>query len=153
MPDLAQQAADQVRSVLGRLKERVRPGGGDDDAHHWLVVTIDRTEAEIAPAGLLPAQLADLGPAVEVEMRPAPGNRGTELAVRANRQAEQTSAGPSGPDVSRGRLRQVLRQVKQVAEVGEVLIAEPRPEGRRPATLAGKLTDKAEQKSDQEGVL
>jgi hypothetical protein len=152
MADLAQQAADQVKSVLGRLKERVRPGDGEDD-RRWLVVTIDRTEAEIAPAGLLPAQLAELGSAVEVEMRPAPGQRGTELAVRALPAPEPGSAAQGDVDVSPGHLRQVLRQVKQVAEVGEVLIAEPRPEGRRPATLAGKLVDKAEQGSDRGGVL
>lgn len=152
MADLAQQAADQVKSVLGRLKERVRPGDGDDD-RQWLVVTIDKTEGEIAPAGLLPAQLAELGSAVEVEMRPAPGRRGTELAVRALSRSDQGSATAPEVDVSPGHLRQVLREVKQVAEVGEVLIAEPRPEGRRPATLAGKLVDKAEQRSNQGGVL
>jgi hypothetical protein len=43
--------------------------------------------------------------------------------------------------------------VKQLVEVGEVLVAEPRPEGYRPRTLGGLLVDKVEGAADKGGVL
>lgn len=52
-----------------------------------------------------------------------------------------------------GDLRSVLRQTKQLFEVGEVLQSLPRAEGKRPATPAGKLVDAAVATSDQRGVL
>jgi hypothetical protein len=153
MPDIATEAVQQARNLLDWATHRLQPSKQDtSEQRRWLVVTINRTPEEVAPDGQLPAMLAELGNAVEVELRPAPRGQGTELAARPIGDALPTvgllSQEPSAQD-PRAALRQVLRQVKQLAEVGEVLRAEPRPEGRRTKTLPGMLVDKA----DQGGVL
>lgn len=119
-----------------------------DDVGRWRVLTIDRPLAEISPHGERPAPLAALGPDIDVELRDAPGEWGTEVAARW--------VGPtaeSGDRDPRVVLRRALRETRQLAEVGEVLQPFPRSQGRRPATLAGWLVDQAEQKSDRGGVL
>lgn len=152
MPDLAQEAAKQARNLLSTAAQRLLPKKAEKlrrDQHRWLVVTIAQPPEELTPHGELAAALAELGDQIEVQIRPAPRDQGTELAARLT-----TAPGsPQAEDGLRGTLRQILRQIKQVAEAGEVLIAEPRPEGHRPTTIAGALVDKAEQKSDRGGVL
>lgn len=138
-----------ARRILRARQER------SADLGRWRVVTIYRPMAEVSPEGQLPAPLAALGDAIEVDIRPAPRDEGTEVAARLIR----TEGLP--PDVGeqsasadpRARLRRALREVKQLVEVGEVLQSKPRPEGARPATPTGKLVDAAEQKVDRGGVL
>jgi hypothetical protein len=132
-----------VRGVVSRLQEAV--GGGptslDGEARsRWRSVTINRSPQEVMPGGTLPGPLAALGDAVEVEVRPAPGGKGTELAARLR------AAGPTGP-------RSALRQAKQLIEVGEVLRVDPQPHGHRPATPTGKLVESATRHAGGEGVL
>jgi hypothetical protein len=117
------------------------------------VVTIEAASEDIAPGGALPAPLAAFGDTIEVELRPAPGDRGTELAARVRPGPAPSGSPDSDADEQRHQLRQALRQTKQLVEVGEVLVAEPRPEGYRPKTLSGMLVDRAERGSDQGGVL
>jgi len=161
MPSSVSETAAQIRSLLGRAGHVLRgqPDQPRVDSQRWLVVTIDAPSEDIAPAGALPAPLAALGEAVEVELRPAPGDRGTELAARVRPGPAPSGSTASDPDEQqaaaeqRQALRQALRQAKQLVEVGEVLVAEPRPEGYRPKTLTGMLVDRAERGADQGGVL
>ncbi|WP_127572716.1 hypothetical protein [Georgenia faecalis] len=116
-------------------------GTGDDEAapdERWLVLTVDRPPEEVAAelSGLLTDE------AVEVAIRPAPGDRGSELAVRA-----------VGGTPSRDDLRAALREAKQLMEVGEVLRVDPRPAGRRAATPMGKAMDLATSLAGRKGVL
>ena len=103
-----------------------------------------KSPAEVEAAAAL-APIRDLGPDAESVVREAPGGRGSELAVRWR------------PGQSQGRspdeLRRLLREVKQVLEVGEVLVATPRPEGARPPTIGGRLVDAAERRAGGKGVL
>jgi hypothetical protein len=45
-------------------------------------VTVNLPPDQVGRDGQLPAPLARLGDAVEIELRPAPGDRGTELIAR-----------------------------------------------------------------------
>ena len=81
-----------------------------EDAARLHVITVNRPFDEIRD-GALPGPLADLGEAVEVQRRPAPGGRGTEVAVRAR----------SGK-VSAGDIRRALREGRSELEVGYVLL-------------------------------
>ena len=166
MPTVSETAA-QLRTLLGRAGQVLRgqPDQPRPDSQRWLVVTIEAPSEEIAPGGVLPAPLAALGDAIEVELRPTPGDRGTELAARVRPGPAPSGPPGSHPDEQQGpdeqqaaveqrhQLRQALRRAKQLVEVGEVLVAEPRPEGYRPKTLSGMLVDRAERGSDQGGVL
>ncbi|WP_433134579.1 hypothetical protein ACQPWW_26425 [Micromonospora sp. CA-240977] len=102
----------------------------------WEVVTVDRPPEQVLPAGRWPEPLRRLDGAVEVRMRPAPGDRGTELAARP-------LAGVTPPVGLAAHLvgddpgllvRRALRQIKQRVEAGEVLRADrsalDRPEVR-----------------------
>ncbi|GAA3452305.1 hypothetical protein [Dactylosporangium matsuzakiense] len=75
----------------------------------WHSVTINCSPEQLDP---LPPPLGELGFPVEVRVRPAPGDRGTELAARV--------AAAADPERVR-RLRAALREAKSVVEVGEVL--------------------------------
>jgi hypothetical protein len=104
---------------------RRRSRGGGTHADRWHTVTVNRVPEEV---GHLPEPLDRLGHAVEVRIRPAPGDRGTELAVRL-------------PGTFSGRepvreLRQGLREAKQLLEVGEVLLPDTPPTTRR--TVLGR---------------
>ncbi|MGW5560643.1 hypothetical protein ACWER9_25895 [Micromonospora sp. NPDC003944] len=115
------------------------PPGADGDVGapgRWEVVTVDRPPEQVLPDGRLPEPLRRLDGAVEVRVRPAPGDRGTELAARP-------VAGVTPPTGLAAHLvgddpgllvRRTLRQVKQRAEAGEVLRADrsalDRPEVR-----------------------
>ena len=126
-----------ARKLRTRFEQRHGPG-------RWLGVTVLKPVAEVEASEALAPLRALAGP-VETVVREAPGGRGSELAARARAGQDQA---PSADE-----LRRLLRQVKQVLEVGEVLVATPRPEGRRPATPGGRLVDAAERRADGEGVL
>jgi hypothetical protein len=155
MTSSAQEAVNQIRSLLGRAGQRFGIGEAehDEDQQRWLVVTVEAPPELVAPDGRLPGPLADLGETVEVQLRPAPGDQGTELAARVRRDGDIGPDDASDAGQLRGQLRAALRQAKQLVEVGEVLVAGPRPEGYRPRTLTGRLVDRAERGADQGGVL
>jgi hypothetical protein len=90
-----------------RIVAARRSRGRDDKRPH--VITVNRPFSEIGKAGL-PAPLAALGEAVEIQRHPAPGGRGTEIAARAR------SGG-----VSAGDIRRALREARSELEVGYVL--------------------------------
>ena len=96
-----------------RLARRGNGSGPDGrQGDRWHTVTILCEPEEL---GQLPPPLDDLGIAIEVLVRPAPGDRGTELAVRI--------ADPAAVDRDDVRtLRRALREAKALAEAGEVLL-------------------------------
>jgi hypothetical protein len=121
----------------------VLPSGlrGDGPQGEWLVLTINRPPWEVAPDGQPPEPLARLGEAVEVRVRPAPGDRGSELAIR-----------PTGTDRdARRAARLALRQSKQLLETGEVLAPDAPPTARR--TLLNRPLEFATRHAREEGRL
>ncbi|WP_320066902.1 hypothetical protein [Micromonospora sp. RTGN7] len=100
---------------------RARPG-------RWQVVTVDRPPDRVLPDGPRPEPLHRLGDGVEVAVRPAPGGRGTELAARpaCGRPLTGMAAHLVGDDPGL-LIRETLRQVKQLAETGELLRADRSP--------------------------
>jgi hypothetical protein len=132
-----------VRPILGALRQ-----DRADDIRRWRALTIDRPIEEISPGGELPAALAALGSNIEVDIHSAPGNWGTEVAVRWVGPKKATDG-----DDPRVVVRRALREVKQLAEVGEILQGQPRSEGKRPATPTGRMVDRAEKNADKGAVL
>jgi hypothetical protein len=90
----------------------------------WHLVTINRSPEDLAPGGRVPEPIAQLGDGVEVRLRRAPGDKGTELAVRLC-QSEPSAVTDltvrvTGDD-PREAVRTALRRTKELAETGEVL--------------------------------
>ena len=131
--------------------------GSDGVDRRWRVVTVYLAPDEVAPGGVLPGPLAELGDLVEVEVRPAPGGKGTELAARLREPASSgglagAAARLSGDD-PRQDVRQALRRSKQLLEAGELLQVHPQPAGHRPSTPWGKAYDLVLSRAGREGVL
>jgi hypothetical protein len=105
----------------------VRSTGRD----RWHCVTINRSPAEVET---LPEPLAEWGNAIEVRVRPAPGGRGTELAARLREEVPtglgQVTSKLRDDDPVR-QLRRTLREAKQLAEIGEVLLPDSPPTTER----------------------
>lgn len=121
----------------------------------WRVVTIARQPDVVAPDGHPPAPFASFGDFIQVRVQEAPGGRGTELAARLRPGETSTVDAVArlvGQDPA-GLIRKLLRESKQLAEVGEVLHLNPKPEGERRATPPGALLDSVTQRSGGEGVL
>lgn len=74
-------------------------------------ITILATDAEIRPR-LQEQEIASYG---DIEFRTAPGGRGTEVIVRTTKKTD--------------RVKAELRKVKQLIEVGEVVVSDSTPEG------------------------
>jgi hypothetical protein len=110
----------------------------------WLVATIYRSPTDIAPEGRLPEPLERLGDAVEVRIRPAPGDRGTELSVRPR----EAGGRPASRDAWR-MARLALREAKQLCETGEVLQPDAPPTTRR--TLLNRPLEYAASHAREEG--
>ncbi|MEU4773921.1 hypothetical protein [Micromonospora sp. NPDC023644] len=129
---LALAAAGRALGVRRRGSAWPRAAGADPRPGRWQVVTVDRAPGEVLPGGRWPEPLRRLGGAVQVELRPAPGCRGTELAARPLPGA----AAPAGlaahlvGDDPGLLVRRALREVKQLAETGEVLRADRWPADR-----------------------
>jgi hypothetical protein len=120
--------------------------------NRWLTVTIAADAEEVAPNGAPPHPLAEFGDAIEFRMRPAPGDRGTELSARP-RGGDATTLRDVAIGDPRAAVRIALRESKQLIEAGEVLRIDPRSAGRRPQTPAGALVDALARHSRGEGVL
>jgi hypothetical protein len=83
---------------------------GRDQGGRRHVITVNRPFDEIGEASL-PEPLTALGAGVDIERHPAPGGRGTEIAVRSR----------SG-EVSAGDIRRALRESRSLLEIGYVLL-------------------------------
>ncbi len=151
-------AVGDAGAGLLRQLQRWMPGNGPVSAaeprSRWRAVTVNRSPEEVLPDGVPPAPLARLGDLVEVQVRPAPGGRGSELRARL-RTTEPAGAGSSRVtgDDPRQQVRAALRESKALLEVGEVLRVDPAPHGKRTQTPAGKLIDLATKRAPGEGVL
>ncbi|MET9019942.1 hypothetical protein ABZV93_08180 [Actinopolymorpha sp. NPDC004070] len=119
----------------------------------WEVITINRSPEEVAPGGRLPGPLAEFGDAVEVRISPAPADRGTEIAGRW-RQSSQfgTADGPNGEGDAQP-LRSALRATRQLVEVGEVLVLEPQPAGKRSPLPTTTTLEAAARRVGRKGQL
>ncbi|WP_434971428.1 hypothetical protein [Micromonospora peucetia] len=129
---LALAAAGRALAVRRRGSAWPRAAGADPRPTRWQVVTIDRAPGEVLPGGRWPEPLRRLDGAVQVELRPAPGCRGTELAARplAGATAPAGLAAHLAGDDPGLLVRRALREVKQLAETGEVLRADRSPADR-----------------------
>ncbi len=114
-------AVGQVLAARGRAPA---PPGED----RWHTVTVAVPPDRVAPGGALPERLAAFGDRIEVQVRPAPGDRGTEIAARLRGPvpsgAAEVVARASGDD-PRQELRTALRDTRSLLETGDVL----RPSG------------------------
>ncbi len=109
------------RFLRGRMKARRGPS-------EWFAVTVALDSGELSGPDR-PPELAWLAERHEVRVRPAPGGRGSEIALRR----------PSGRD------RELLRGLKQRLETGEALRGEGQPEGRASgrSRAGGRLSGRA----------
>jgi uncharacterized protein (DUF1778 family) len=138
--------------VLRQLQNARVPGTGrppvEDDpktaVRRWRAVTVLCSPEQVGTGDALPAPLAPFRSRIEIRVTPAPGDKGTELAARFTGQATQDDI---------GELRSALRRAKQVIEVGEVLILDPQPHGKRKPTPQGELLEKAAAEAPKGGVL
>lgn len=149
-------AGQLVRQLQRRLGSDTNGAADAEPRSRWRSVTINKSPDEVMLAGRLPDPLLALGDRIEVQVRIAPGDKGTELAARL-RQPEPSGLGSvvsrvSGDDPRR-QVRAALRQAKQLIEVGEVLRVDPAPHGARSAAPTGKLVDLATRRAGGEGVL
>ena len=142
-----------VRQVRSVFEHGNGAGGASAPASGWLVVSIYREPSDIDVTSL-PAPLADYGDRIEARVRPAPGDKGTELAARLVQRSRHAS-GPArltGSD-PQADLRSALRKAKQLIEVGEVLVVDPTPHGKRNATPVGAALEAATKRAPAGGVL
>ena len=120
--------------VVRRMTARQLGNGARQTQDRWHTVTVNRPRHEVTPDGRLPQPLEALGDAIEVQIRPAPGDRGTEVAARLR---GGVPTGPGGAfarvsgDDPRQQVRSALRQSKQLLETGEVLRADEPSTTRR----------------------
>jgi hypothetical protein len=133
--------------VLIRQRRRrvaVSPGEVAEPQSKWRAVIIDRSPDEVMPDNRVPGPVAELGALVQVEVRAAPGGKGSELRARLRR-PERTGAASAAARLSgddpRQQVRAALREAKQLIEVGEVLRVDPTPHGRRTPTPTGAVVE------------
>ena len=101
----------------------------------------------------LPAPLAEYGDEIEIRVRPAPDDKGTELAARLRDRASSSSTlGRLRGSDPEGDLRSALRRAKQLIEVGEVLAVDPAPHGKRTPTPGGMLLESWTKVAPKAGV-
>lgn len=137
--------------VVRRLAE---PDGDGAKPDRWHFVTVYRPMEEVAPGGQVPEQLAELGDAVDVQIRPAADEKGTELGARL-RSGVPSGAGEAVArilgDDPRHELRQRLREAKALIECGEIVLPEQRPSTKR--TITNLPLELAVRRSRGEGRL
>lgn len=130
--------------------------GDAEPRSRWRSVTINRGPDDVMPDGQVPAPLAALGDLIEVRVRPAPSDKGTELGARL-RDPEPTGLKSAlaawGGDDPRQTVRAALREAKQLIEVGEILRVDPVPHGHRSPTPTGKLVERSTERAAGEGIL
>jgi hypothetical protein len=115
--------------AIGQRLLAARPSDSRED--HWLAVTVNCSPDRLTPSERLPEPLERLRDRVELRVRPATGDKGTELLAR-----------PTG-DLTRQDLRMALRQAKSLIETGTVIqpdspgSAHPGPAGRLLGVVIG----------------
>jgi hypothetical protein len=150
LPALAAGAV-AVRKARGRAAGET---GDDGPGHRWLTVTVNLPPEDVRPGGELPPPLHRYADRVDVQVRPAPGDRGTELAVRLKETPSATATSPAGRLAGqdpRQELRVALREAKSLLETGEVMLPDAPPTTR--GTAGGKVIGLLSRRSGGEGVL
>jgi len=144
--------ATAAAAVVGR-RHRRRPdegaGSPQESRSRWQAVTILAQPQDVLGADDTPPFFDDLRDSVEVEARPAPADKGTELRARLR---EPASSEDDAAEAAK-EIRVALRRAKQVIEAGEVLRVDPTPHGERKATPTGAVVDEATERADEEGLL
>ncbi len=142
-------------AVGAAVAVRRRKGGPSrtDAGDRWLSVTINCAPHDVQ-AEKLPSPLQEYGDRIETRIRPAPGDRGTELGVRLRETAPDVAysvpARLAGVD-PRQDLRRALRAAKALLEAGEVLQPDAPPTTHD--TPGGKLVGLLSRRAGGEGVL
>ncbi|MGA5895220.1 hypothetical protein [Streptomyces venetus] len=140
--------------VAAARRSRASSGTEERAGDRWLTVTINRPPADVGSEGKPPPPLDDLAERIDVRIRPAPGDRGTELAARFKEPVPAAStslpARLAGQD-RRQELRRALRDAKSLLEAGEVLRPDAPPTTR--PTPGGRLVEVFTRRSGGEGVL
>ena len=137
----ADRAVGAVRGLVGSADQR---RDGVDGPGRWLVVTIyrqiDDVQTQVDGSGPLSSMRGE----IELSVRPAPGDKGTELAARPT--------APDGGSVDmRRRLRAALRETKSILECGEVV--EPSRPGSSHPGPAGQVLRAVTRRAWGEGRL
>ena len=127
--------------AAARRRTRHRDGVNAGSPDRWHSVTV---HCEPERLGALPPPLDSLGFEIEVRVRPAPADRGTELAARV--------ADPAKADRGTvGELRAALRKARALAEIGEVPLPDSPPTTER--TLLSRPLAHATRHGREEGRL
>jgi hypothetical protein len=112
-------AAEAIRRVVGVDGQREQRA-----ADQWLAVTVNRGPEQVQPDGQLPDPLARIRDRIELQIRPAPGDKGTEIYARP-RQPVPSGVGAVAARVTgtdpRQEVRLALRAAKSILECGEVV--------------------------------
>jgi hypothetical protein len=138
-----------VRSAIDPSASR--PAGAGEPASGWLVVTVYCEPSDLDGAAL-PPPLAEFGDQIEVRVRPAADSKGTELAAKLRGRSSGTAGSRLSGDDPQSDLRSALRKAKQLIEVGEVLVVDPVPHGKRTATPGGALLETWTKATPKAGV-
>lgn len=123
-------------------REARSDGGREPGIDRWLVVTVNRPPQEITAEGRIPGPLGELADHIELQVRPAPGDKGTEIAARMRGPVPENATGPVARlkgDHPSQELRLALRGTKSILECGEIV--QPDPWDTTKPTAAGKLFD------------
>ena len=117
-----------------------------------LVVTVNRPTSEVRVGGRLPDPLERVAETAALEVRPAPGGRGTEIEARLREPLSRRGAVArlAGED-PRQPVRRALREAKALLETGEVVRADE-PATTRPTPL-GRVLDLVTRRAAGEGRL
>ena len=144
-------AVATAAAVVQRHRRRPDEGAGSpqESRSRWQAVTVLAEPHEVLGADHTPPFFEELRDTVEVEVRPAPADKGSELRARLRRPASSSSDAEEAAKT----IRVALRRAKQVIETGEVLRVDPTPHGERKDTPTGALVDEATDRADEEGLL
>jgi hypothetical protein len=136
--------------LAGVAAARFLSGPRNEDAR--LVVTVNRPMSEVAPGGRLPEPLKKIAEDAEIELRQAPGHRGTEIEARLREAvpARAVVARLAGED-PRQPIRLALREAKSILETGE-MVRPDEPSTSRPTPM-GKVLDVVTRRARGEGRL
>ncbi|WP_236718069.1 hypothetical protein [Actinoplanes sp. TFC3] len=120
------------------VKKRRASAQDHDGRPH--VITVFRPYDELK-AEQVPGSLAELGDTVEVSLRPAPADRGTEISVRPR----------DGSPVGAGDIRRALRETRSLLEAGDVLLPSGPPTTK--TTLLNRPLQAATEHGREGGLL
>lgn len=146
-------AAGGAAAAVRRLTLTNGNGSSSSTTDRWHTVTVNRPADEVS-GGRLPGPLAELGDRIEVQTRPAPGERGTEIAARLRGPVPsglEAAAGQIRDEDPRGPLRKALRDTRSLLETGEVLSPD-KPSTTHPGP-GGKLIAAASSRAKEVGRL